>query len=134
MMLLKKVTYDWPLHFQQRAPHSYMITNWNFSTQDSIKESMEKPAWKVASHHYMISHLAMNCLPVLVVNCIKIYCHSQIKSAFIAEIPEDPFTAEEYYNDAFDSCSETSEESDREQEEKNVSQTVCRIYPQVYSL
>ncbi|XP_060541871.1 serine/threonine-protein kinase Nek11-like [Pantherophis guttatus] len=39
------------------------------------------------------------------------------------EIPEDPFTAEEYYNDAFDSCSETSEESDREQEEKNASQT-----------
>ncbi|XP_032093864.1 serine/threonine-protein kinase Nek11 [Thamnophis elegans] len=39
------------------------------------------------------------------------------------EIPEDPLTAEEYYNDPFDSCSETSEESDREQEEKNASQT-----------
>uniref|UniRef100_A0A8C7E4M0 non-specific serine/threonine protein kinase n=1 Tax=Naja naja TaxID=35670 RepID=A0A8C7E4M0_NAJNA len=73
-------------------------------------------------------------VPVLVVSCIKIYCHSQIKSAFIAEIPEDPLTAEEYYNEAFDSCSETSEESDREQEEKNASQTVCKIYSQVYSL
>ncbi|XP_026577627.1 serine/threonine-protein kinase Nek11 [Pseudonaja textilis] len=39
------------------------------------------------------------------------------------EFPEDPLIAEEYYNDAFDSCSETSEESDCEQEEKNASQT-----------
>lgn len=31
-------------------------------------------------------------------------------SVFISGIPEDPFTAEEYYVDAFDSCSEESEE------------------------
>lgn len=29
---------------------------------------------------------------------------------FISEIPEDPLVAEEYYTDAFDSCSEESEE------------------------
>uniref|UniRef100_A0A452GL26 Serine/threonine-protein kinase Nek11 n=1 Tax=Gopherus agassizii TaxID=38772 RepID=A0A452GL26_9SAUR len=39
------------------------------------------------------------------------------------EIPEDPQIAEEYYNDAFDSCSETSEE---EEENMEVSQTVSK--------
>ncbi|XP_050794374.1 serine/threonine-protein kinase Nek11 isoform X2 [Gopherus flavomarginatus] len=39
------------------------------------------------------------------------------------EIPEDPQIAEEYYNDAFDSCSETSEE---EEENVEVSQTVSK--------
>lgn len=33
------------------------------------------------------------------------------------EIPEDPLIAEEYYNDVFDSCSETSEEEEEEEEE-----------------
>ncbi|XP_015281315.1 PREDICTED: serine/threonine-protein kinase Nek11 [Gekko japonicus] len=49
------------------------------------------------------------------------------------EIPEDPLIAEEYYNDGFDSCSETSEEEEEEEEEEltkveeiEVSQTVCR--------
>nr|XP_056713045.1 serine/threonine-protein kinase Nek11 [Euleptes europaea] len=49
-------------------------------------------------------------------------------------IPEDPLIAEEYYNDVFDSCSETSEEEEEEEEEEEVaeveememSQTVCR--------
>ncbi|KAJ6666502.1 hypothetical protein lerEdw1_020225 [Lerista edwardsae] len=34
------------------------------------------------------------------------------------EIPEDPLIAEEYYNDVFDSCSETSEEDEEEEEEE----------------
>uniref|UniRef100_A0A8D2Q933 Serine/threonine-protein kinase Nek11 n=1 Tax=Varanus komodoensis TaxID=61221 RepID=A0A8D2Q933_VARKO len=56
-----------------------------------------------------------------------------------AEIPEDPRLAEEYYNDVFDSCSETSEEEEEEEEEEaaaavaaaeleemKTSQTVCK--------
>lgn len=33
---------------------------------------------------------------------------------FISEIPEDPLVAEEYYTDAFDSCSAESEEEEEE--------------------
>uniref|UniRef100_A0A8C8RSK4 Serine/threonine-protein kinase Nek11 n=1 Tax=Pelusios castaneus TaxID=367368 RepID=A0A8C8RSK4_9SAUR len=54
---------------------------------------------------------------------------STINSYFILEIPEDPQIAEEYYNDVFDSCSETSEEEEKgEEEEENmeVSQTVSK--------
>ncbi|XP_039380046.1 serine/threonine-protein kinase Nek11 isoform X5 [Mauremys reevesii] len=43
------------------------------------------------------------------------------------EIPEDPQIAEEYYNDGFDSCSETSEE---EEENMEVSQTVSKTNQQ----
>ncbi|XP_026514123.1 serine/threonine-protein kinase Nek11 [Terrapene carolina triunguis] len=43
------------------------------------------------------------------------------------EIPEDPQVAEEYYNDVFDSCSETSEE---EEENMAVSQTVSKTNQQ----
>ncbi|XP_067417882.1 serine/threonine-protein kinase Nek11 isoform X2 [Emydura macquarii macquarii] len=48
------------------------------------------------------------------------------------EIPEDPQIAEEYYNDAFDSCSETSEEEEKGEEEENmeVSQTVSKTNQQ----
>uniref|UniRef100_A0A8D0BTY7 Serine/threonine-protein kinase Nek11 n=1 Tax=Salvator merianae TaxID=96440 RepID=A0A8D0BTY7_SALMN len=45
------------------------------------------------------------------------------------EIPEDPVVAEEYYNDVFDSCSETSEEEEVEdtaEEELAALQTVYR--------
>ncbi|XP_077159720.1 serine/threonine-protein kinase Nek11 isoform X2 [Paroedura picta] len=49
------------------------------------------------------------------------------------EIPEDPLIAEEYYNDGFESCSETSEEEEEEEEEElteeeesEMSQTICR--------
>ncbi|XP_010159992.1 PREDICTED: serine/threonine-protein kinase Nek11, partial [Eurypyga helias] len=38
------------------------------------------------------------------------------------EIPEDPEIAEEYYNDEFESCSESSEE----EEDVEASQTVCK--------
>ncbi|XP_065439695.1 serine/threonine-protein kinase Nek11 isoform X6 [Chrysemys picta bellii] len=43
------------------------------------------------------------------------------------EIPEDPQVAEEYYNDVFESCSETSEE---EEENMEVSQTVSKTNQQ----
>ncbi|CAM2105666.1 serine/threonine-protein kinase Nek11 isoform X1 [Caretta caretta] len=48
------------------------------------------------------------------------------------EIPEDPQIAEEYYNDVFDSCSETSEEEEQSEEEENmeVSQTVSKTNQQ----
>ncbi|KAM9164320.1 serine/threonine-protein kinase Nek11 isoform 2-T2 [Pangshura tecta] len=44
------------------------------------------------------------------------------------EIPEDPQIAEEYYNDAFDSCSETGEEE--EEENMEVSQIVSKTNQQ----
>ncbi|NXD08696.1 NEK11 kinase, partial [Nothocercus nigrocapillus] len=44
-------------------------------------------------------------------------------------IPEDPHIAEEYYNDEFESCSESSEE---EEEDVEVSQTVSKTNQQVY--
>ncbi|KAM7176811.1 serine/threonine-protein kinase Nek11 [Macrochelys suwanniensis] len=48
------------------------------------------------------------------------------------DIPEDPQAAEEYYNDVFDSCSETSEEKEQSEEEENmeVSQTVSKTNQQ----
>ncbi|XP_038249151.1 serine/threonine-protein kinase Nek11 isoform X2 [Dermochelys coriacea] len=48
------------------------------------------------------------------------------------EIPEDPRIAEEYYNDVFDSCSETSEEEEQSEKEENmeVSQTVSKTNQQ----
>ncbi|XP_054847487.1 serine/threonine-protein kinase Nek11 isoform X2 [Eublepharis macularius] len=56
------------------------------------------------------------------------------------EIPEDPLIAEEYYDDVFDSYSETSEEEEEEEEEEvvevteveemDMSQTVCRTNQQ----
>ncbi|XP_078233475.1 serine/threonine-protein kinase Nek11 isoform X3 [Pogona vitticeps] len=61
------------------------------------------------------------------------------------EIPEDPLIAEEYYNDVFDSCSETSEEEEAEGEgreegtgrggggetiSQNISQTVYKTNQQ----
>ncbi|XP_044275097.1 serine/threonine-protein kinase Nek11 [Varanus komodoensis] len=59
------------------------------------------------------------------------------------KIPEDPRLAEEYYNDVFDSCSETSEEEEEEEEEEaaaavaaaeleemKTSQTVCKTNQQ----
>uniref|UniRef100_A0A8C8RPW8 Serine/threonine-protein kinase Nek11 n=1 Tax=Pelusios castaneus TaxID=367368 RepID=A0A8C8RPW8_9SAUR len=73
-------------------------------------------------------------------NCQKEAAHiinanlSTINSYFILEIPEDPQIAEEYYNDVFDSCSETSEEEEKgEEEEENmeVSQTVSKTNLQV---
>ncbi|KFP41259.1 Serine/threonine-protein kinase Nek11, partial [Chlamydotis macqueenii] len=45
------------------------------------------------------------------------------------EIPEDPKIAEEYYNEEFESCSEDSEE---EEEDVEVSQTVSKTNHQVY--
>ncbi|NXK04327.1 NEK11 kinase, partial [Herpetotheres cachinnans] len=44
------------------------------------------------------------------------------------KIPEDPETAEEYYNDEFESCSEGSEE----EEDAEASQTVSKTNHQVY--
>ncbi|XP_025901329.1 serine/threonine-protein kinase Nek11 isoform X2 [Nothoprocta perdicaria] len=44
-------------------------------------------------------------------------------------IPEDPHIAEEYYNDEFESCSESSEEE--EEEDVEVSQTVSKMNQQV---
>ncbi|XP_006117644.2 serine/threonine-protein kinase Nek11 isoform X1 [Pelodiscus sinensis] len=49
------------------------------------------------------------------------------------EIPEDPQIAEEYYNDVFDSCSETSEEEGQDEEEEDnieVLQTVSKTIQQ----
>lgn len=43
------------------------------------------------------------------------------------EIPEDPQIAEEYYNDEFESCSESSEE----EEDVEASQTVSKTNHQV---
>ncbi|XP_039192163.1 serine/threonine-protein kinase Nek11 isoform X1 [Crotalus tigris] len=71
--------------------------------------------------------------PVIALDYFSIGCSNERNSDTVArlresdptehEIPEDPLTAEEYYNDTFDSCSETSEEADKEQEEMNASQT-----------
>lgn len=44
------------------------------------------------------------------------------------EIPEDPAVAEEYYNEEFESCSESSEE----EEDAEASQTVSKPNHQVY--
>lgn len=46
------------------------------------------------------------------------------------EIPEDPQIAEEYYNDEFESCSESSEE----EEDVEASQTVSKTNHQVCDL
>ncbi|KAM3822352.1 serine/threonine-protein kinase Nek11 isoform 3-T3 [Vipera latastei] len=72
--------------------------------------------------------------PVIALDYFSIGCSNQRNSDTVGrqhesdptehEIPEDPLTAEEYYNDTFDSCSETSEEADKEQEEMNASQTL----------
>ncbi|NWI08672.1 NEK11 kinase, partial [Crypturellus soui] len=50
----------------------------------------------------------------------------------IVGIPEDPLIAEEYYNDEFESCSESSEEEEEEEEDVEVSQTVSKTSQQVY--
>ncbi|XP_034986177.1 serine/threonine-protein kinase Nek11 isoform X1 [Zootoca vivipara] len=77
--------------------------------------------------------------PVTTLNYLSIECEDQSDSDATGrlcmsdpverEIPEDPVIAEEYYNDAFDSCSETSEEEEEEEievEEMVTSQTVCQ--------
>ncbi|XP_062980456.1 serine/threonine-protein kinase Nek11 [Elgaria multicarinata webbii] len=84
--------------------------------------------------------------PVTTLDYLSIGCNDQSDSDIAGrlcmsdpvehEIPEDPLIAEEYYNDVFDSCSETSEEGEEEEEEMteveelNTSQTVCKTNQQ----
>uniref|UniRef100_A0A8D2LUC5 Serine/threonine-protein kinase Nek11 n=1 Tax=Varanus komodoensis TaxID=61221 RepID=A0A8D2LUC5_VARKO len=83
---------------------------------------------------YTISHL---CLKLPYVSTF--YCITKYPVVQAVKIPEDPRLAEEYYNDVFDSCSETSEEEEEEEEEEaaaavaaaeleemKTSQTVCK--------
>ncbi|NWY00129.1 NEK11 kinase, partial [Nothoprocta ornata] len=82
--------------------------------------------------------LNVNVLHVSVAHCFgsrlctfSITCLSTCYNLFPPlGIPEDPHIAEEYYNDEFESCSESSEEE--EEEDVEVSQTVSKMNQQVY--
>ncbi|NXU53075.1 NEK11 kinase, partial [Turnix velox] len=62
-------------------------------------------------------------------NILHIVCLHTLNSYLPLEIPEDPEVAEEYYNDEFESCSESSEEEEEDVEE---SQMVSKTNHQVY--
>ncbi|XP_042333279.1 serine/threonine-protein kinase Nek11 isoform X2 [Sceloporus undulatus] len=86
----------------------------------------------------VLDYLSIGCSDQSDSDTTETLCMSEQKEH---EIPEDPLIAEEYYNDVFDSCSETSEdqeeevgveeeeedeEQDSDDEEENTLLTVCK--------
>ncbi|NWX83761.1 NEK11 kinase, partial [Nothoprocta pentlandii] len=76
--------------------------------------------------HVSVAHCFGSCLCTSSITCLST-CYNLFPPL---GIPEDPHIAEEYYNDEFESCSESSEEE--EEEDVEVSQTVSKMNQQVY--
>ncbi|NXX21253.1 NEK11 kinase, partial [Podargus strigoides] len=90
--------------------------------QENIKRMQELRSRNFQQLNVNVLHVSMGC-------CFGglIYAHS-VYTTLLFSIPEDPEVAEEYYNDEFESCSESSEE----EEDAEVLQTVSKTTHQVY--
>uniref|UniRef100_A0A8C4YU12 Serine/threonine-protein kinase Nek11 n=1 Tax=Gopherus evgoodei TaxID=1825980 RepID=A0A8C4YU12_9SAUR len=101
--------------------------------QENLKRMQELRSRNFQQLSIDVLHVSMNSPLECFRHTLKLQCQIYLttNSYFIPEIPEDPQIAEECYNDAFDSCSETSEE---EEENMEVSQTVSKTDQQVYML
>ncbi|NWY70121.1 NEK11 kinase, partial [Erithacus rubecula] len=79
-------------------------------------------------HHFSVSHMVPLALEAQACSEINNWEVHQNLDCLAEPIPEDPEIAEEYYKDEFESCSEDSEE----EEDEELSWTVCETNHQVY--
>uniref|UniRef100_A0A8B9V295 Serine/threonine-protein kinase Nek11 n=1 Tax=Anas zonorhyncha TaxID=75864 RepID=A0A8B9V295_9AVES len=98
--------------------------------QENVKRMQEFRSRNFQQLNVDVLHVSMSCHFRYLIYALSMYLFLHTLSLGLdrqSKIPEDPQIAEEYYNDEFESCSESSEE----EEDVEASQTVSKTNHQV---
>ncbi|NWZ21273.1 NEK11 kinase, partial [Asarcornis scutulata] len=100
--------------------------------QENVKRMQEFRSRNFQQLNVNVLHVSMSCCFRYLIYALSMYLFSVLHTLSLgldrqSKIPEDPQIAEEYYNDEFESCSESSEE----EEDVEASQTVSKTNHQV---